>query len=142
MSKAIVDTRQFPRDSRFKSWTKTLTGVDISKTNGYCFDGEFVSKSGLVELALGSFLLHYAETGSRANHTPDVYVYRVIEDGVQEVYKRMGLPLTWALAVRDDIAEILAEAKAAAGEVDRGALEAETEQLRARLAEIEALLAS
>lgn len=29
-------------DSRFKSWSKLVTGVDTAQQNGYAFDGQFI----------------------------------------------------------------------------------------------------
>ena len=42
MYETIVEASGVEQDTRFGSnWVKEITGVDKSKTNGYCFDGEF-----------------------------------------------------------------------------------------------------
>jgi len=135
-AKTIVNLDRLPRDTRFKNWTKTLVAVDASKTNGYCFEGEFVS--GLAELPVGTILLHYHEEGSRGNHDPYVDLWKVSTEGLEKLAEYGNLPEKWALAIRDKVAAELESAKPS----EREALEAEAKALRARLAEIEARLAS
>lgn len=93
-------------DSRFKSWTKTVTAVDRSKTNGYAFEGQFLRMDGVAELEIGSYVLCYHEEGSRANHDPEIDVFEVTPDGLKKVFHKV-CGSTWALEVRDQIADLI-----------------------------------
>ena len=111
MQKVIV---QIPREGRWKSWAKLLERVDRSKPNGFAFEGEFLRRGERAEVPVGSLILVYTEEGSRKNWYPVVHVLRAEADGslttllewVGEVRER-----SWALAVRDKVAELLAEAQ-------------------------------
>lgn len=100
-------------DDRKKSWRKLLTQVDKTKANGYAFIGEWLCEGERAELEVGSFILCYDETGSRKYTCPVVRLFKVVENGLQEVFYWEGRygERSWALAVRDDIAAILAEAQ-------------------------------
>ena len=100
-------------DSRHKCWRKMLEKVDTTKANGYAFVGEWLRAGERAELEVGSFILCYDETGSRKNWSPVVRLFKVVENGLDEVYRWDGdiRERSWALAVRDDIAAILAEAQ-------------------------------
>jgi hypothetical protein len=103
-----------PIDSRKKSWAKTLTGIDVTKTNGYAFAGDWVRRGERAELPVGSLVMLYDEPGSVKNWYPLVRVMRVEEDGtLHEVLSYEGEvgERSWALAVRDKTAAILAEAQ-------------------------------
>lgn len=131
-----------PMDARKKSWRKHLTAVDASQVNGYAFIGEWLRAGERAELPEGAFVLGYDEPGSVKNWYPCVTLWRVRPDGtLEEVYRYEGevQERSWALGCRDEIARILASA--ANPEERRAALMAEAEQLRRRLAEIEAELA-
>lgn len=118
-NKVIVDLAKLPTSGHhrpMKYWTKVLTNVNKTKTNGYCFEGEFVGSTGrnphgdLEELEVGTILLRYWDGGSRRYPYPNVALYRVEEDGsLCEIGRWEELPSRWALAVRDEIAEILAQ---------------------------------
>ncbi len=93
------------QDERWKTWRKVLVGVDVSKTNGFAFTGEFVPAGRKVELSVGSYLLLYDEVGSARYHYPDVKVCRVETDRVLvEVLKASGA--SWALDLRDEVAKL------------------------------------
>lgn len=100
-------------DGRKKTWRKLLTGVDKTKTNGYAFIGEWLREGERAELKIGSFILCYDEDGSLKHWYPVVRLFKVVEDGLEEVYRWEGRTheRSWALAVRDEIAAILAEAE-------------------------------
>jgi len=122
MTKRIINT-PCCGDSRFKQWSKTLTGVDRSKKDGYAFQGQFIRST--QELEVGSFILCWGMEGSRKNSSPCVEVYRVVDDPdfeVEEVYRKSSLPDHWALAVRDEIADLLEWAATPATEIDLRAL--------------------
>ncbi len=101
-------------DDRNKSWRKLLTQVDKTKTNGYAFIGDWLRAGERAELEVGSFILCYDEAGSMRNWCPVVRLFKVgVENDLEEVFHWEGKTheRNWALAVRDDIAAILAEAQ-------------------------------
>ncbi len=110
MEKKIIITVPEYGDHRFKSWAKLLTGVDRSKTNGYCFEGSFISQK--AEVPVGSYLLLYGRFGSMKYNDPAVRVLRVNEDGsLEKVYEKQCETEKWALETRDEIASIIESSK-------------------------------
>mgnify|MGYP000995724583 CR=1 FL=1 len=89
-------------------WVKKVTSVDVSKSNGYAFDGGFVNyaaKGSQVECADGLYIVCSVE-GSRKNQQKEVAVYRITGDQVtKEIDWVTGND--WALKIRDQIAELL-----------------------------------
>ena len=103
-----------PLDERKKTWRNPLTQVDKTKANGYAFVGEWLRAGEREELEVGSFILCYDEAGSMKNWYPVVRMFKVgVENDLDEVYRWEGVirERSWALAVRDEIAAILAEAQ-------------------------------
>jgi len=102
-------------DRRKKTWRKLLTQVDKTKANGYAFVGEWLRAGERAELEIGSFVLCYDEPGSMKNWYPVVRLFKVVENenGLEEVFYWEGDygERSWALAVRDEISAILAEAE-------------------------------
>ena len=100
-------------DERKKTWRKHLESVDKTRTNGYAFVGDWLRAGEREELEIGSFILCYDEPGSMKNWYPVVRLFKVLENGLDEVYCWEGniRERSWALAVRDEIAAILAEAQ-------------------------------
>ena len=100
-------------DYRKKTWRKLLTQVDKTKANGFAFIGDWLRAGERAELEVGSFILCYDEPGSMKNWYPVVRLHKVVENGLEEVYCWEGnvRERSWALAVRDEIAAILAEAQ-------------------------------
>ncbi len=102
-------------DGRKKTWRKHLERVDKEKTNGYAFVGNWLRAGEREEMEVGSFILCYDEPGSMKNWYPVVRAFKVVENGngLEEVYRWEGnvRERSWALAVRDEIAVILAEAQ-------------------------------
>jgi len=111
-------------DRRKKTWRKLLTQVDKTKANGYAFVGEWLRAGERAELEVGSFILCYDEAGSMKNWYPVVRMFKVVENGLEEVYCWEGniCERSWALAVRDEIAAILAEAQGQEPEEEDGSL--------------------
>lgn len=126
--KTIVQT-PVVGDSRFKRWSKTVSHVDTSKTNGYSFEGEFIQSK--VELEIGSFILAWGQEGSRAHNSPLVRLYRVATDGLEKCYEKDNLSEHWALDCRDEIAAIVNTQPAAP---ENPLTQFSTEQLVAELA--------
>ena len=101
-------------DERKKTWRKLLTKVDREQSNGYAFVGEWLKAGERAELEVGSFILCYDEAGSMKNWYPVVRMFKVgVENDLDYVYRWEGniRERSWALAVRDEIAAILAEAQ-------------------------------
>jgi hypothetical protein len=104
-----------PRDSRFKSWARLITGVDRSRKDGYAFQGPWLRRGRLDELPVQALVLLYDEVGSRRYHHPEVEVLRVQGDGsLAQVEDDRG-PLRaegwdWALLLRDRVAALLGAA--------------------------------
>jgi hypothetical protein len=122
-------------DDRKKSWRKLLTQVDKTKANGYAFIGEWLCEGERAELEVGSFVLCYDETGSRKYTCPVVRLFKVEENSLQEVFYWEGHygERSWALAVRDDIAAILAEAQGQESEEGSPLVSISDEELIAEL---------
>jgi len=112
MVKAIVEIPA-KKDDRKKAWAKVLESVDITKSNGYAFVGNWIRRGEKAELPIGSYVLTYDEPGSMKNWYPLVKLYRVTPDGLEVALEYEGniRERSWALAVRDRIAEILAESR-------------------------------
>ncbi len=122
-------------DKRKKTWRKLLTQVDKTKANGYAFIGEWLREGERAELGIGSFVLCYDEPGSMKNWHPVVRLFKVIENGLEEVYCWEGntRERNWALAVRDDISAILAEAQGQEPEEENPLASISDEELIAEL---------
>ncbi|MCF8094460.1 MAG: hypothetical protein K9J79_03775 [Desulfobacteraceae bacterium] len=106
--KAIVRIPE-ARDHRKKSWRKLLEKVDKEQSNGYAFVGSWLRGGDKAELAVGSHVLCYDESGSTKNWHPEITLYRVTESGLEELYQYEGetRERAWALGCRDEIAEII-----------------------------------
>ena len=101
-------------DDRHKCWRKVLTHVDKELSNGFAFIGDWLRAGERAEIEVGSLILAYDVVGSHKNWRPVVRVLKVgLETDLEEVYRWEGdfRERSWALAVRDDIAAILAEAQ-------------------------------
>lgn len=111
MAKVIVIVPK-AEDYRKKSWAKLLTKVDSNKSNGYAFVGDWLRRGERAEVEVGSLILLYDEPGSMRNWYPHVQLVRAEADGTLTMvfdYKGHVQERSWALAVRDRIAAILAE---------------------------------
>jgi len=118
-------------DDRHKCWRKVLTQVDRNQSNGFAFIGDWLRAGERAELEIGSLILCYDVVGSRKNWRPVVRLLKVgVEKDLDEIFRWEGdfRERSWALAVRDDIAAILAE--------EQG-IESEEESLLAGLSDAE-----
>ena len=113
-----------------KGWLKALTGVDCSVSDGFAFEGSFLSGA-RAELEVGTWVLGF---GADRRRWTAVGLWQVTPDGLAEQRQWRGLKSPWALACRDEIAELVAQPP------DRDALIAERATLVARLAEIDEAL--
>ena len=99
-------------DDRHKCWRKLLEKVDREQSNGFAFIGDWLRAGERAELEIGSIILAYDVVGSRKNWRPVVRLLKVgMEKDLDEIFRWEGnfRERSWALAVRDDIAAILAE---------------------------------
>ncbi len=123
-------------------WVKQATGVDKSQGNGYCFEGDFVSRAinGLTECGDGLYIVCSVE-GSRKNQEKRVAVYRVAGEQVERVIDWV-YGNDWALQIRDQVAELLTKTTSSMVELSTEEL-ALIEQLKALAPNrIEAVLAA
>jgi len=93
---------------RHKCWAKTVTHVDITKSNGYAFVGEFIKANELIELPVGTYVLGYEETGSDKNKDIEARIYIVTENGLEKTgIETVTQKHDWALRIRDAAAELI-----------------------------------
>lgn len=98
--------------SRARTWIRRLDAVDTSGDTGWAFTGDFSSFGRTVQVPEGTYFLTYVEkkTSSGKGRGILVRLYRA-EDGTLEEARMWKLPPFggWALHVRDELAQILAE---------------------------------
>jgi hypothetical protein len=106
----IINWREVTKANFYNGgWVKTVTAVDKSQSNGYCFEGDFVSGAtdGLTEVGDGLYIVCDVQ-GSRKHHRKHYAVYEVQGDEVMQVLDWVQ-GRDWALQIRDRVAELLAE---------------------------------
>lgn len=95
---------------RSKHWIKKLSGVNTKLTDGFAFEGDFVSFGGTVEVPEGTFFLSYIEycRGSGRLDGRTVTLYQASNDALH-VVKGWDLDGSagWALHVRDEVATMM-----------------------------------
>jgi len=111
LMEALIEATGRSQDHRFRPWAKRLERVNPNAQNGYAFEGEWV-KEGTVEVEPGPALyLVKTSWGSRKYQTPYydvIYMdadYNLTHTGISTDGKERG----WALRIRDQVAEKLAE---------------------------------
>jgi hypothetical protein len=125
-AKKVIVSMPEHGDPRFRKWAKTVTKVDQTKQNGYCFEGDFIS--GKAELEVGSVILYHFSSGSVKNHDCFWQVWRVTDNDTPQEYQLNHASNThtyqnleylfgairdnrktggWALDIRDQVAELL-----------------------------------
>ena len=123
-----------------KQWIKRLDSVDTSKSDGYAFAGSFERFGETVEITADTWYLVFGTDQTRSGHVTqqrvDLYRASATTGDVEQIGTwDLGRAPGWALRCRDEIAAILA------GPPSAESLRAEREQLLARVAEIDGLLA-
>lgn len=99
-------------DTRKKSWRKELVNVDKSQSNGYAFIGNWLKGGERAELEVGSYILAYDEPGSMKHWSPHVRLFKVMLNGeLEKIFDWEGesQEKSWALAVRDEIDNIISK---------------------------------
>ena len=69
---------------RRTGWIKQITSVDSSKSNGYAFEGEFLTAGQEVDLPVGAILVRVDPEGSVKNAYQSGHIYRLQADGEME----------------------------------------------------------
>ncbi len=93
---------------RRKSWFKHVTKVDISKTNGYAFEGNFISEMTETDLPEGSIIIECIPRGSVKNNLKEGKIFRVEAQGITNLEENSEYD--WRkdfLSFRDTVAELL-----------------------------------
>lgn len=86
-------------------WTKTITGLDKTKNNGYSLKGEFVTvHKGLNQLPDGLYLDN-GKDGSRKNQTNNYTLFYIKGDEIEIIKKIEDGGRDWALRLWDSIGE-------------------------------------
>lgn len=114
-----------------KSWAKKLTRIDTTKANGFAFEGDWLQVGRKAELPVGAVVLSFSQAGSRNRPCPIAKIFRVAEDGVEEVLAVQGDD--WALDLRDKAAELVNAPAAPASEPANPLAGFSTEELIAEL---------
>jgi len=115
------------RKARTSLWAKKLTSVDVSKKNGYAFQGEFVG-AGDVAMSPRDIIVAVREFGSWKNPGQLMKVYICFPDGVYESGR-----LEWGTEAQN--VETIYTVKRVFDELQ--SKEAKIEQLRTLIAEKE-----
>ena len=88
-------------------WVKEVKSVDQTKADGYCFEGDFVERSGLVDIVPGYFVICNI-SGSRKHQERRYFFVKVNLDGsFENLYEDAIIGRDWALQVRDEIAKLV-----------------------------------
>ena len=91
-----------------RGWTKLVTGVDKTKTNGYAFSGEFLPGDKEVDVPVGAVLVQQHPEGSVKHPWNSGHCYCVTESGELEQTHREDYD--WSkdfLSFRDHVADVL-----------------------------------
>ena len=89
-------------DDRHKNWGKVATSVDVSRSTGWAFDGEFIATGGIQDVRAGSVIVVYGEKGSRANPTSHAAAFRAHPDGTVTM-EGEAKGRAWARTLRDTV---------------------------------------
>ena len=132
MSTVRIAVKKSTASGHRAGWWKQITGIDATKTNGYALQGEFL-RDGEHDLPLGALVVENWPTGSARSGGESAELFRVGPEGLSSIAQCKNWRQEF-LSFRDAIS-------AALQPDPRQALRDEHTALRARLAEIDALLA-
>ena len=93
-----------------KGWSKLVTSVDTTKTNGYAFVGDFIPDDTEVELPVGGVIVQKCPEGSVKHSWDSGHIYTIEENG--ELCETDGKSYRWTkdfLSLRDQVVKCLAE---------------------------------
>jgi hypothetical protein len=89
-----------------KGWSKLITGVDIAKTDGYAFQGNFLRDNTETDVEIGSVIVQKHPEGSVKHSWESGHCYTVGEDGQLH---ETGKAHNWFkdfLSFRDHVAKV------------------------------------
>ena len=99
---------------RGKQWVKKVTRVDLEKSNGYAYEGEFLGyiKDQLQDIQInpGDVIIAYRDYGSTKNHWPTVAVAK-IDNNLDFVSCLSVDGWDWAIKIREKVFELLQQEK-------------------------------
>ncbi len=93
-------------DERRKNWARVVADVDVEKTGGWAYEGDFVAAGGVQDLPAPCVLLVYGERGSRANPQIEARAYVANTDGTLSLHGT-ATGRAWARTLRDTVVELL-----------------------------------
>ncbi|MDX1689692.1 MAG: hypothetical protein R3290_01585 [Acidimicrobiia bacterium] len=93
-------------DARLKHWAKVVDFVDVTKSDGWAYEGEFVADGGIQDLDAPCVLLVYGESGSRGNPQQEARAYVVDTDGTLSL-RQTATGRAWARTLRDTVADLV-----------------------------------
>ncbi len=76
-----------------KGWSKLVTSVDASKTNGYAFEGRFLNDDQEYDVEVGSVIVQQHPEGSVKRGWNSGHCYTIGEDG--SLYETDGKSYKW-----------------------------------------------
>ncbi len=91
-------------------WTKSVTGIDRSKNNGYSLKGDFMGKSGDTYI-VGNLYLDCGIGGSRKNQEKFYNLFTIESDGKVKVIAEAEDSREWAISLWNMIEEFLGKEK-------------------------------
>ena len=89
-----------------KSWAKVLTHVDVEKTNGFAFEGDWLAVGRKVEVPVGAIILVHSDTGNPSAPFSVVKLFRVSGSGDFELLAEAS-GRDWVLELRDKAAALV-----------------------------------
>jgi hypothetical protein len=107
------------RSGNRASWFKLIESVDITKKDGYAFNGDFLKLDQEIELPIGAIVVEKEPVGSVKSGSHEGNIYRVVESPIDDVlnpHLELIEYFEWRkefLSFRDRVAELLAEVGAA-----------------------------
>lgn len=88
-----------------RGWYKLVTSVDVTKSNGYAFEGDFLKSGVELDLPVGSVIISKDPTGSVKNGGHDGYIY-VIDEAEFGYSEKFNWDRNF-LSFRDEVANYL-----------------------------------
>lgn len=110
MNEAPIVAVEIPQvgDERHKNWAKVVHSVDVTKSSGWAFVGDFIATGGIQDVPAGSVVLVYGERGSRRSPQSEARLYVVNPDSTLSAHGS-SKGRAWARTLRDVAEELLTE---------------------------------
>lgn len=106
---AIFVASGLKKDSRFNSWIKRINAVDMTKENGYCFEGGWINDQTVVAKREPAVFLAASTTGSRQYRDTNYVIVVMTAEGKLEKTEIAtdDTDRGWALRIREQVAALL-----------------------------------